>query len=61
MPDFHIASRIVASLRLTATIAFFIDVRVAIRNPHAFRDDMTRARPRMLVAALVLPRLSGHP
>jgi hypothetical protein len=27
VPDFHIANRIVASFRLTATIAFFIDVR----------------------------------
>jgi hypothetical protein len=36
VPDFHMASRIVASFRLTATIAFFIEVRLAIRNPHAF-------------------------
>ncbi len=51
VPDFHIASRIVARLRLTATNAFFIDVRFAILRPHAFKGDMTRARPRILAAA----------
>lgn len=62
VPDFHIANRIVASFRLTATIAFFIDVRFAMRNPHAFKGDMTRARPRMLAAASKsMTRTRGSP
>lgn len=62
VPDFHIARRIVASLRLTATIAFFIDVRFAILSPHAFKGDMIRARPRMLAAASKsMTRTRGSP
>lgn len=62
VPDFHIANRIVASLRLTATIAFFIDVRFAILRPHAFKGDMTRALPRMLAAASKsMTRTRGSP
>lgn len=62
VPDFHIASRIVASLRLTATIAFFIDVRFAILSPQAFNGDMTRARPRILAAASnSMTRTCGSP
>ncbi len=35
VPDFHMASRIVASFRLAATMAFFMQVLFALRRPQA--------------------------
>lgn len=33
VPDFHMASSIVASLRATVTIPFFMQIRFAMRSP----------------------------
>ncbi|HKK34770.1 MAG TPA: hypothetical protein VJ994_00575, partial [Paracoccaceae bacterium] len=61
-PDFRIADRIVASFRLAATTALFIDVRSAIRIPPAFKGDMTLTRPRRPAAASKsMTRTRGSP
>ncbi|SFD81123.1 IstB-like ATP binding protein [Salipiger profundus] len=51
VPAFHIARRIVASFRLTATMAFFMQVLFAIRRPHALSGDRMRTLPRIAAAA----------
>jgi hypothetical protein len=38
LPSHHIRCSMTASLRATATSAFFIELRLAIRMPHAFNE-----------------------
>lgn len=48
---FHMAWRMTASFRATATLAFLNPAPLAIRRPQAFREEKAICRVRMTLAA----------